>query len=125
MTDNILDFNLAKRQDELERMTVDADDIRERLHADARNFVQWLYSGRALFHRNEARIGDVSGAPGASLSIKLSGPDAGLWKDHATQEGGDLIALYRAFMGYSGTADFVQSLKEIAKDYFGDPVEVE
>jgi hypothetical protein len=121
----ILDFNLAKRQDELERLTVDADDIRERLHADARNFVQWLYSGRALIHRNEARIGDVSGTPGASLSIKLAGSDAGLWKDHATQEGGDLISLYRAFMGYSGNADFVQSLKEIAKDYFRDTVDIE
>jgi hypothetical protein len=121
----ILDFNLAKRQDELERLIVDADDIRERLHADARNFVQWLYSGRALIHKNEARIGDVSGTPGASLSIKLTGPDAGLWKDHATDQGGDLISLYRDFMGYGGNADFVQSLKEIAKDYFGDPVEVE
>jgi hypothetical protein len=121
----MLDFNLAKRQDELECLIVDADDIRGRLHADARNFVQWLYSGRALIHRNEARIGDVFGAPGASLSIKLTGSDAGLWMDHATKESGDLISLYRAFMGYHGNSDFVQSLKEIAKDYFGDPVEVE
>jgi hypothetical protein len=125
MTDTILDFNFAKRQDELQRLTVDADDIRARLHADARGFVQWLYTGRALIHRNEARIGDVFGTPGASLSIKLAGSDAGLWKDHATQEGGDLIALYRAYMGYHGTAEFEHSLKEIAKDYFGDTVEVE
>jgi hypothetical protein len=124
-TNNIIDFNFAKRQDELERSTVDADDIRERLHADARGFVQWLFSGRAHIHRNEARVGDVYGTPGASLSIKLSGKDAGLWKDHATSEGGDLIALYRACMGYQGTTDFVSSLKEIAKDYLGDPVEVE
>ena len=40
MTDNVhfLDFNFAKRQDELQRSTVDANDIRERLHADARGF---------------------------------------------------------------------------------------
>jgi hypothetical protein len=122
---NVIDFNFAKRQGEPLPGTVDADDIRERLHADARGFVEWLYSGRAFISRNEARIGDVFGTPGASLSIKLSGADAGLWKDHATDEGGDLISLYRAFMGYSGNADFVQSLKEIAKEYFRDPVDIE
>lgn len=107
------------------RHSVDADDIRERLHADVRGFVTWLYSGRALIQRNEARIGNVNGEPGASLSIQISGSDAGLWKDHATDQGGDLIALYRAWAGYHDNSNFVLSLKEIAKDYFGDPVEVE
>lgn len=126
-TGNILDFNEAKRQGETgqQRFTVDADDIRDRLHADPRAFIEWLYSGRALISRNEARIGDAQGNPGASLSIQLAGPDRGLWKDHATDEGGDLIALYRASMGYGGTTNFVLSLKEIAKEFFGDPVEVE
>jgi hypothetical protein len=121
---NVIDFNNAKRQD-APRHTVDADDIRERLHADARGFIIWLYSGRAFIHKNEARVGNVQGEPGASLSIALSGPDAGLWKDHATDQGGDLIALYRAWAGYHDNSNFVLSLKEIAKDYFGDPVEVE
>jgi hypothetical protein len=126
MTGNILDFNEAKRQGETQaRFTVDADDIRDRLHADPRAFVEWLYSGRALITRNEARIGDAQGNPGASLSIQLAGPDRGLWKDHATDEGGDLIGLYRASMGYAGTTNFVLSLKEIAKEFFGDPIEVE
>lgn len=121
---NVIDFNNATRQD-APRHTVDADDIRERLHADVRGFVAWLYSGRAFIHKNEARVGNVQGEPGASLSIQLTGPDAGLWKDHATDQGGDLIALYRAWAGYYDNANFVLSLKEIAKDYFGDPVEVE
>ena len=121
----ILDFNKAKRQGELDRHAVDADDIRERLHANPQAFVEWLYSGRAHIARNEARIGDVHGTPGASLSIQLAGEDRGLWKDHATDEDGDLIALYRASMGYRGTENFVLSLKEIAKEYLGDPVEIE
>lgn len=121
----MIDFNTAKRQGEPYRGAVDADDIRSRLHADPRGFIEWLYSGRAFIHRNEARIGDASGTPGASLSIHLSGPDAGLWKDHATDEGGDLIGLYRAWAGYHDNSNFVLSLKEIARDYFGDPVEVE
>ncbi len=126
MTGQILDFNSAKRRgDTAARFTVDAEDIRSRLHADPRGFVEWMFSGRAFIGKSEARVGDVYGAPGASLSIHLTGPDAGLWKDHATDEGGDLIALYRAFRGYRDTSNFSLSLKEIAKDYFGDPVEVE
>jgi hypothetical protein len=124
LTGQLIDFNNAKRQGEAQR-TIDADDIRDRLHANPRAFVEWLYSGRAFIHRNEARVGDVHGEPGNSLSVQLSGPDAGLWKDHATDEGGDLIALYRAWAGYHDTSNFVLSLKEIAKDFLGDPVEVE
>lgn len=125
ITGQILDFNTARRQGEATPGAVDADDIRNRLHANPRAFVEWLYSGRAFIQRNIARIGNVYGEPGASLSIQLQGPDAGLWKDHATHEGGDLIALYRAWAGYHGTSNFVLSIKEIAKDFFGDAVEIE
>jgi hypothetical protein len=125
VADNILDFNNAKRQDEIRKGDISADQIRERLNAVATSFVQWLFSGRALCRGGRARVGDVYGTPGASLSISLSGPDVGLWKDHATEEGGDLIALYRACMGYVGNADFVLSLKEIARDFLGDVVEID
>jgi hypothetical protein len=125
LTGQILDFNSAKRQGDARQSEINADTIRERLNASSQDFVQWLFSGRALISRGQARVGDVNGSPGASLSISLSGPDVGLWKDHATEEGGDLIALYRACMGYRGNADFVLSLKEIAKDFFNDPIDVE
>lgn len=125
MTGQILDFNGAKRQGEVPRTSIDVEDIRARLHADPRSFIEWMFSGRAFISKKEARIGDVSGAPGESLSIQLAGPDAGLWKDHATDEGGDLISLYRAYRGYHDRSNFILSLKEIAKDYFGDPIEIE
>ena len=126
MTGKIIDFNTAKRQDDLAKGIVDADDIRSRLHADARSFVQWMFSGRAYIGKNPvARIGDTSGKPGESLSIHLTGPNAGLWYDHATDEGGGLIDLYRAYRGYRDQSNFEFSLKEIAKEYFGDPVDVE
>ena len=126
MTGKVLDFNTAKRQGAPDgRHEVNADDIRSRLHADPRSFIEWMFSGRAFIGKSEARVGDVYGTPGASLSIQLTGHDAGLWKDHATDEGGDLISLYRAFRGYRDTSNFVLSLKEIAKDYFSDPVEIE
>jgi AAA domain len=123
--DNIIDFNDAKRQSQINGGEVSAQDIRQRLHANPRAFIEWLFSGRAYCTKNEARIGNVSGEPGASLSIKLVGGDAGLWIDHATHEKGDLIALYRAFMGYTDKdGTFVQSLTEIAKDFFHDTIEV-
>jgi AAA domain len=121
----MIDLNNARRQDDLYKSDLSAESIRERLNTNAADFIQWLFSGRALIARGEARIGNVLGAPGASLRIALSGTNSGLWKDHATGEGGDLIALYRANMGYPGTADFALSLKEIARDYFGDKVEIE
>jgi len=126
----LLDFNSAKPLSQIEaehraRTTVDAEDIKSRLNANARGFVEWLFSGRAFCTSKEARIGDVHGTPGASLSIALSGPDTGLWHDHATGEGGDLISLYMAYMGYRDGKNFQLALKEIASEYLGDPVKVE
>lgn len=48
--------------------------------------------------------GDLAGTPGRSLSCRLTGPRAGVWKDFASGEGGDALALvaavhYRGDMG--------------------------
>lgn len=105
---------------------VKVEDIRARLNEDVRSFLLWLYSGRAFIKRTEARIGDIYGQAGESLVIELSGKNVGQWYDHATDQGGDLISLYRGYMGYAGsTSYFDQSLREIARDYFGDPIERE
>ena len=128
MTAHVFDFNNALTAKELEerrnRNTVDAEDIKNRLAADAQGFVEWLFSGRALCHRGEARIGDVSGAKGSSLCVKLTGKDAGLWFDHATAEGGNLVDLYMAYMGYESRR-FGTALREIASEFLGDPVTVD
>lgn len=115
----VIDFNNAARQGESKPGNVEADDIRQRLNADAAGFVQWLFSGRAIIDRREARIGDKYGNPGMSLRISLAGPDIGLWHDFATGEGGDLIRLYQEYMGY-GRGKFGLALKEIASEYLGD-----
>ncbi|MFM2045681.1 MAG: hypothetical protein RLY86_4257 [Pseudomonadota bacterium] len=46
-------------------------------------------------------VGDVSGAPGRSLYIRLTGPSAGQWCDAATGEHGDLLDLLRLSRGLS------------------------
>jgi RecA-family ATPase len=122
------DFNdalpLAVLEEHLRRREVDADDIKARITASAQSFVEWMFSGRALVKRGEARIGDTSGSPGSSLAIQLEGPNAGLWHDHSTGEGGDLIGLFQAYMGYDGNRNFVLAVKEIAAEFLRDPVEV-
>lgn len=127
MSGNIIDLNSAMTQERLEevlkRQSVDVDDIRDRLHASARQFVEWLFSGRALIHKGEARVGDVTGTAGGSLAISLQGASAGLWKDHATDESGDLIGLYMSYMGYS-SQQFPQALRELASEFLGDPIDV-
>lgn len=49
----------------------------------------------------EWRAGSVGGEPGQSLGVHLSGDKSGLWRDFATDEGGDLLDLWRAARGQS------------------------
>lgn len=120
MTGQLLDFNLAQKQGEI-RNGIDVDAIKERLQANPRAFVEWLFSGRAYFTKQEARIGNTAGEVGSSLSIDLR---TGLWHDHSTGEGGDLISLYQAWRGYN-QANFILAIKEIAVDYLREVVEIE
>lgn len=55
---------------------------------------QLLPGGTKVGH--EWKCGDVSGAPGTSLTVELDGEKAGLWCDQAASEGGDLIDLIAA-----------------------------
>jgi 5S rRNA maturation endonuclease (ribonuclease M5) len=125
MTDNIFDFSKAKPPQEKQHGRLEADDIKGRLLSDIRSFVGWLYSGRAHIGPREARIGDVTGNKGASLSIALHGQDAGRWQDFSTGEKGDILDLFMAFRGYDRGRSFQLALKEIAADYLGDPVSID
>ena len=63
-------------------------------------------------------VGDVLGSPGDSLEVSLKGETAGLWRDHATGEGGDIFDLIAAHHGLDTQADFVRVL-EIAGQLVG------
>lgn len=58
-------------------------------------------------------VGDVEGNPGKSLVVELAGEHAGLWKDFATGEGGDLFDLWARVRGYSTKADFPTIVTEV------------
>ena len=87
--------------------------LRATLVARAPALVRHLFP-RARFHGQEARIGDVGGAAGESLAIVVAGPRAGLWHDHATGQGGDLIDLWRETQGY-GPQEFAKAVADLER----------
>ena len=62
----------------------------------------------------EWKAGNTTGEPGDSLSVRVTGEKAGMWKDFASGEGGDLLDLWMACKGLS----LVEAMKE-AKQYLG------
>lgn len=62
----------------------------------------------------EFKAGSTNGDAGDSLSVRITGAKAGVWKDFASGEGGDLIDLWMACRGQS----MVEALKDI-KTYLG------
>jgi len=114
MADNIiwLDFNDAPDQHALPERDTEAlrrgllDHLEEALK---HLFPEGKIRGRQFF------IGDVQGTPGKSLVVTLDGEHRGLWKDFATDEGGDAIDLWAAARGLSAKRDFPQVAEEISR----------
>jgi hypothetical protein len=71
---------------------INFDLLRELERTRTDDLCRWFFpNGRKV--GNEWRIADTTGAPGNSLGIQLTGPNAGLWHDRATGAGGDFIKL--------------------------------
>ena len=58
-------------------------------------------------------VGDVQGNPGDSMVVELTGPKAGMWFDHATGQGGDIIELWAAVRHLDTRSDFPKILDDI------------
>lgn len=90
-----------------------ANEIASLLAGQVESVVAYLLpSGKR--NGNEWECGDVSGAPGKSLRVHLSGTKAGVWSDFSADQSGDLLGLWMAVKG--------QSLREAmadAMDYLG------
>lgn len=108
----MLDFNEAPRlqvvtSEDWERRV---DRLRTALKASAHDLVRHVFP-RARLTAHEARIGNVQGDAGESLSIALKGDEAGLWIDHATGESGDMIDLWRD----SSAMGFKEAVEDLEK----------
>ena len=62
----------------------------------------------------EWKAGNVQGEPGQSLSVRLSGARAGVWRDFATDDGGDLLDLWARCRAVS----LAEAMRE-TKQYLG------
>ena len=92
---------------------MNAKDLSERLASDAAAIAAYLLP-KGKKAGGEWKAGSVSGEPGTSLSVRLTGAKAGVWRDFASDEGGDLIDLWAAVRGGS----IAEAMAE-AKGYVG------
>lgn len=74
---------------------MNAAELSQRLAKEAASIVEFLLpAGKRK--SGEWAVGSVNGEPGASLSVRLTGAKAGVWKDFSSGEGGDLLDLWAA-----------------------------
>lgn len=92
---------------------MNAAEISQRLAAEASSIAAYLLPGGKKAGP-EWKAGSVSGEAGGSLSVRLTGVKAGVWKDFASGEGGDLLDLWAAVRGGSISEALVE-----AKQYLG------
>ena len=108
----MLDFNDAARIPAFEDASIRKERVYRALQGRVREFVRYLYP-RAVMGPKDARIGNVSGSKGLSLSISLTADDtAGRWIDHATGDRGDVFGLYAVAHNLNVARDFAQILAE-------------
>lgn len=98
---------------------MDIRNISQRLNEQAEQVARHLLPGGRNAGR-EWEAGSVSGEPGRSLKVCISGTKVGVWSDFASDEGGDLLDLWRAVRGLS----LGEALKE-ARSFLGisEPLE--
>lgn len=90
----------------------DAQSIKGAVGLHAADFAAWLFpSGKRV--GSHWQVGDVSGNPGKSLAIDLSGEFAGWFRDWATGERGDCFELTMSARGL----DFVSAKRVLGERY--------
>lgn len=74
---------------------MNAKEISQRLEANAGEIATYLLpQGKKA--GPEWKVGGIDGQPGQSLSVCIGGAKRGVWKDFATDQGGDLLDLWSA-----------------------------
>ena len=92
---------------------MNAADVATRLAERAAQVAEYLLPGGKKAGP-EWKAGSVSGEAGGSLSVRLTGPKAGVWKDFQSGQAGDLLDLWMACRGLS----VPEAIKE-AQGYLG------
>lgn len=77
---------------------MNAGDLKQRLAAQAAEVAQYLLP-QGKKSSGEWKAGSANGEPGESLSVRLTGAKAGVWRDFAADVGGDLLDLWMECRG--------------------------
>lgn len=107
-----LDFNDAAQQHNPGARREDTAALRQGLLARIEAVLHYLLPQGRL-RAGKFHVGDVDGNPGKSLVVEVDGAHAGLWKDFATGEGGDLFDLWARVRGLSARTDFPAIAAEV------------
>lgn len=71
----------------------DAATIKQRLLSQLESVLSFLLPSGHI-HGHEFRVGGLNNEPGKSMSVQLAGERRGVWKDFASDECGDIFALW-------------------------------
>ncbi len=118
----ILDFNDAGPQQvhtSQGELAVGAEEIKARLTTRIEDVLFHLLPAGKVRH-GKFHIGDVEGNPGESMKVELTGDKAGVWYDHATGQGGDILDLWATTRGMNTNSDFPRIMEEI-RGWLGEP----
>ena len=116
-----LDFNDANNQPK-EKERVDVELIRQALLSRIEDVLFYLLPSGHI-KNNCFHIGSIKGETGKSLIVQLAGEKQGHWFDFATNQGGDIFALWEEVRGYH-KSDFNKLLIEIS-EWLGSPLSSE
>lgn len=92
---------------------MNAAELSAKLSSEAASVAAYLLP-RGKKSAGEWKVGNTSGEPGQSLSVRVTGTKAGVWRDFSSGEGGDLLDLWMAARGLSMS----EAMRE-AKQYLG------
>ncbi len=107
MNENWLDFNQAPLPKEPKH---DVKQLRALILSRLPDYLGWLLPNGQVSGQ-EFMVGSVAGEKGKSLKVSLTGEEAGLWKDFATDESGDIFSLTEQVQNI----EFTQALDFIAR----------
>ena len=89
---------------------MNAAELSDRMAGEAANIAAYLLpAGKRK--SGEWVAGSTGGEAGSSLSVRLSGAKAGVWKDFAAGEGGDLLDLWAKVRGLTIAQAMVEAMQ--------------